>query len=701
MPAGLMASAAPTRIPERPDFARMQRARMDRIRGIMRQQGLDALVLLGNTNVAYATGAIWPLADSGRANFEQPVAVVLVGDDWPHLFTPVREDDRLRTAMPADHIHGPVYLDFDEGVQLFAAQLTELVSDHAVIAMDEWTNALRRERSVLFAAGAPSDGGRVISAAKVTKTPDELSCMREGLRITECAIADVQARIAPGVRQTELTATFLRSTFEAGADANILDPIWQVMPDRIEDGPWTTTGGIACPLLSTERELVKGDVLWVDTGISYGGFHSDFGRTWVVGQEPSARQRDQFEQWRSIMGAVLEVTKAGATAADLTAAAIAAAGGEKPWMPHFYLGHGLGIDSAEMPYVGSDIGEAFDATLVLEEGMVLVLEPLVWDDGAAGYRSEEVLLITEGGWEPMTDYPYDPFSEPMTVVEVLPDEAALRQARRARVLAEMEAADIDVLIVGREGNARYVSGAPRLWTAGSRAFGPGCVLVRESGAVHLLSTWDEGIPDDIPHENLYGISFNAMSFVKVLQGIQGAAKARTVATDSMTGSSANLLPKAFPSAELIDGEPLLRRVRQVKAPEEIAAIRASVRHRGGRAGRGHQGARARRDRAGAHRRVHGGHGVGRRDDPGRAGCGLAHLARASVASFEPGRRSPGRRSGGLRGRRDLRRIRGRSGPDVFGGGGGVVDRGAGPAVRRVVGSAHRCLPGRGAVARAS
>ena len=69
----------------------------------------------------------------------------------------------------------------------------------------------------------------------------------------------------------------------------------------------------------------------------------------------------------------------------------------------------------------------------------------------------------------------------MTVTEVLPDDAALRLARRARVLAEMEAADIDVLVVGREGNARYVSGAPRLWTAGSRAFGPGCVLVRATG----------------------------------------------------------------------------------------------------------------------------------------------------------------------------------------------------------------------------
>jgi Xaa-Pro dipeptidase len=283
------------------------------------------------------------------------------------------------------------------------------VSSGAAIGMDEWTNALRREQSILFATGAPKDGGRVISMAKVSKTTDELSAMREGLRITELAIADVQAKIAPGIRQTDLTATFLRTIFDAGADANIIDPIWQVMPARMEDGPWTTTGYLACPLLSTERELVEGDVLWVDLGISYAGFHSDFGRTWVVGREPSARERAQFEQWQSIVGAVLDVTRAGATAADLTNAAIVAAGGSKPWMPHLYLGHGLGIDSAEMPYVGSDIGEAFDASLVLVEDMVLVLEPIVWDDGAAGYRSEEVLRITEDGWEPMTDYSYDPF----------------------------------------------------------------------------------------------------------------------------------------------------------------------------------------------------------------------------------------------------------------------------------------------------
>jgi Xaa-Pro aminopeptidase len=62
-----------------------------------------------------------------------------------------------------------------------------------------------------------------------------------------------------------------------------------------------------------------------------------------------------------------------------------------------------------MPFVGSDIGADFDNSFVLAAGMVLVIEPVVWEDGAAGYRSEEVLLITDDGYAPLTDYTYDPF----------------------------------------------------------------------------------------------------------------------------------------------------------------------------------------------------------------------------------------------------------------------------------------------------
>ena len=89
--------------------------------------------------------------------------------------------------------------------------------------------------------------------------------------------------------------------------------------------------------------------------------------------------------------------------------AIAANGGRKPWLPHFYLGHGIGTNAAEMPMIGTDLGEEFDDNFVFPAGMVLVLEPVVFEDGTGGYRSEEIVVITEGGYVPLTDYPYQPY----------------------------------------------------------------------------------------------------------------------------------------------------------------------------------------------------------------------------------------------------------------------------------------------------
>lgn len=161
-------------------------------------------------------------------------------------------------------------------------------------------------------------------------------------------------------------------------------------------------------------------------------------------------------------------------------------------------------------------------------------------------------------------------------VEVCPDERTLRSGRRQRALDQMAAHDIDVLVLGRQANVRYVTGAPQLWVAGTRPFGPTCVVVRETGAVHLLSTWDEGVPDDIPHENLYGISWNPMNTMSALQRIDGAADARRVGTDALSPVFAQLLPTAFPNAQLVDGELAMRAARRVKTAEEIAAVRESV-----------------------------------------------------------------------------------------------------------------------------
>lgn len=401
----------PLDIPTEPDLARMRREVGARLRSAMVDQGVDALVLLGNSNVMYGTGIAWPLADAGLSHVERPVAVVLADDGHPHLFLPFREGAATESGLPDDHLHGPVYLEFDEGVVEFAKVLASLVPAGATIATDELTGAMRRAGSSLFPS-APVDAAPVIGAAKLVKTIDQIACIRRACQITEEAVADIHKSVVPGVRQIDLSAEFVRRTFELGATTNMFDSIWQAMPASKAEGAWTTTGDLALPLLTTERELQQGDVLWTDVSIAYHGYCSDHGRTWIVGQDPTPDQQKQFDKWSRIVDAVLSVTKAGATCGDLGRAATAAAGGQKPWLPHFYLGHGIGTSAAEMPMIGTDLGQEWDDNFVFPEGMLLVFEPIVWEDGTGGYRGEEIVVVTEGGWMPLTAYPYDPYEVP-------------------------------------------------------------------------------------------------------------------------------------------------------------------------------------------------------------------------------------------------------------------------------------------------
>lgn len=397
-------------VPDVPDMARMRTQRHARLQVELEAQGLDGLLLLGTNAVAYATGADVPAADSGRACMLRPTAVVVRGAEHPHLFTPYQEE--VAQDLPEAYCHGPLFLEADEGVPALAVVLEELFPAGSRLAVDELTHAMVRGISGISFSSASS----VLGPARLVKTVDEISCIRAAQRINELAMSKVYPWLGPGVRQTELTARFLRAIFELGATANGIDPIWQVMPPTLAEGPWTTHGDVAFPTSSTDRILRSGDMMWVDSGINLHGYASDFGRTWLVDVEaaPTDRQRAQFERWRSVMTAVVGRLKPGATALELGEAAVAANGGTKPWIEHFYLAHGIGTESAEMPLIGTDLGEVFDQSLVLQPGMVLVLEPVIWDDGAGGYRSEEVFAVTDDGWMALSDHPYDPFAGEMT-----------------------------------------------------------------------------------------------------------------------------------------------------------------------------------------------------------------------------------------------------------------------------------------------
>lgn len=148
----------------------------------------------------------------------------------------------------------------------------------------------------------------------------------------------------------------------------------------------------------------------------------------------------------------------------------------------------------------------------------------------------------------------------------------LRRERRQRILEAMAAAGVDVLMLGRPANIAFTSGARQLWTSGTRPFSPACVVVAGTGRVHLLSTWDDGVPDEIPHGDLFGLSWNPAIATARLRSIDGLAAAKRVATDGWGPGTANQLAGLCPSAEVVDGGRVLRQARAAKSPDEMACL---------------------------------------------------------------------------------------------------------------------------------
>ncbi|WP_419918425.1 aminopeptidase P family N-terminal domain-containing protein [Candidatus Poriferisocius sp.] len=152
---------------------------------------------------------------------------------------------------------------------------------------------------------------------------------------------------------------------------------------------------------------------------------------------------------------------------------------------------------------------------------------------------------------------------------------SLNRHRRNRVTEALVGAGIDILVCGRQDNVNYITGAHQLWTAGTRPFGPICTLNTATGEVFLLSTWDEGIPDDIPFDHLHGITWNGSEVTRRVAATPGMATARRVGIDSWSPGMAAMLGAVAPEAEVVPADDALARARRTKLAGEIDAIRAA------------------------------------------------------------------------------------------------------------------------------
>jgi Xaa-Pro aminopeptidase len=359
----------------------------------MQAADLDALVLTTAGHVRYATGAV-PVHGDSSVDAAWPIAAVVDARGVAVL------------GLPAEAV--PPGVDADAlppaPARAAAALATRLGGAHR-IGVDRLAPALADalRRALPQATLAAADAA--VWPARRVKDPAEIACLRAVQQANEAAIGDVLPGIVPGVTEVALTGRFLAAMAARGVTACHVEPLWCVLPRRAADAPWTFAGGPPYRELTSSRVLAAGDQVMIDVGMLHAGYMSDFGCTWVVGGDPCAADRALRTRWQAIVDAVLAVCRPGATAADLHRAARAAAGGAASWPVPLYLAHGIGIGGVEPPFIGTDLGLAVEERHLLEPGMVLVLEPYVWEEGAGGYRAEQTVAVTETGFTPLSAPP--------------------------------------------------------------------------------------------------------------------------------------------------------------------------------------------------------------------------------------------------------------------------------------------------------
>ena len=165
-----------------------------------------------------------------------------------------------------------------------------------------------------------------------------------------------------------------------------------VLPDLIS-GPRMALVGVP----PTDRRLEPGDLALADLVVRVDGYWADSCTTICLGQPTDAMRRLHDACVRTLQAGI-ELARPGTVAGDLdqrVRGAMREAGYEYP----HHTGHGVGVSFHEEPRIVPD------ATMVLEEGMVVALEPAGFGHGI-GCRTEHLMVVTASGGRVLTDYPF-------------------------------------------------------------------------------------------------------------------------------------------------------------------------------------------------------------------------------------------------------------------------------------------------------
>jgi Xaa-Pro aminopeptidase len=339
-------------------------ARRRRAQQAARDLGAGAVLVTVRQNVRYLTG----LASSNAA--------LLLPADGPGVLA---TDSRYALAAERDAPDLELLTErFIEG-KLAAEAARRGVT---VLAFEAHEMTVERHAEVVARAEGVTTVpfGRKIEELRMVKDAEELELLATACRLSSQALADVLPEIRPGLSERTLASLLDYRMSQLGADRPAFDTI-------VASGP----NGAIPHHAPTDRPLRRGDLVTMDFGALYRGYHADMTRTVAVG-EPAGWQRDVYELVAEAQRTGIDAVEPGAEAGAVDAAAreVIEAAGHAEHFQHG-LGHGVGLEIHEAPMLG------YGRTGKLADRVPVTVEPGVYLPGKGGVRIEDVLVVTAGG----------------------------------------------------------------------------------------------------------------------------------------------------------------------------------------------------------------------------------------------------------------------------------------------------------------
>lgn len=347
------------------------------------QPNLDALFLGPGTSLYYFTGIRWDLS-------ERLLALLIPRTGRPILIVPGFEEARLRELTASRSYPEKLRFPFevrawqeDESpAKLAATALADRGIRTGRIGVGESTPFTFSDHLHQAAPGFELvSADPVTIACRARKSPHELELMRLSCLATCDVFRAVFASLRVGMSQEEISALV-----EAGF-AKI----------KLHGGALVLLGASAAlPHGSRQpQELKEGEVVLIDGGCTVDGYESDVTRTGVPAGKPSQKLQQVFEIVRHAQDAALDAARAGKLSGSVDDAArkVVTEAGYGPDYKFFThrLGHGIGLDGHEHPYL------VRGSKTVLEPGMTFSNEPGIYIPGEFGLRCEDDMVIAAEG----------------------------------------------------------------------------------------------------------------------------------------------------------------------------------------------------------------------------------------------------------------------------------------------------------------